>query len=202
MFQKSITSEEIKNLPTAVFSGEIVVVDNLNQINKAVDYLFQFDLLGFDTETRPSFKKGVVNPVALIQLAAPERVFLFRINKTGYHDSLNQLFLSSQVIKVGNAIKDDLVKLKNVGFSYHRDSFLDLTEIVKKMGFKKTGLRNLAGIVLGKRITKNEQTSNWEREKLTSSQIKYAAMDAWICREIYLKILENGIFDGANLADT
>ncbi|MDE5417818.1 3'-5' exonuclease domain-containing protein 2 [Labilibaculum sp. DW002] len=186
-FQKSITKEEINDLPLEAFEGEIILVDQGEELQEAVDYLKQYPILGFDTETRPSFKKGRVNDVALLQLAANSRTFLFRINRIGLPQQLVDLLADPEIIKVGAAIKDDIRGLQDIT-DFDGNSFLELQQYVSSFGIENFSLKKLAAIVLRIRISKRQQVSNWEAEELSCGQLRYAATDAWVSLKIFEKL--------------
>ncbi|MDQ1770859.1 3'-5' exonuclease domain-containing protein 2 [Labilibaculum sp. A4] len=186
-FQKSITKEEVNELPLQGFDGEIVLVDQDMELDNAVQYLKKFPILGFDTETRPSFKKGRVNDVALLQLAANSKTFLFRINKIGLPEQLLDLLADPKIMKVGAAIKDDIRGLQKLN-DFDANGFLELQEYVSKFGIESYSLKKLSAIVLNFRISKRQQVSNWEAEELSSGQLKYAATDAWVSLKIFEKL--------------
>ncbi len=187
--EKFITNEDLNELPIKSFEGEIVIVDVARDIKKVIPYLKKQKILGFDTETRPTFKKGVKNEVALLQLSTKKRVFLFRLNKMGFNSELINLLSNPDIIKVGVAIADDLKDLKRLA-DFTPASFVEIQEKVKELEIENFGLKKLAGLLLGFRISKAQQTSNWEVEKLTVAQINYAATDAWVSLEIYNRLLE------------
>ncbi|PKQ66142.1 3'-5' exonuclease [Labilibaculum manganireducens] len=186
-FQKSITKEEVNELPLQGFDGEIVLVDQDMELDNAVQYLKKFPILGFDTETRPSFKKGRVNDVALLQLAANSKTFLFRINKIGLPEQLLDLLADPKIMKVGAAIKDDIRGLQKLN-DFDANGFLELQEYVSKFGIESYSLKKLSAIVLNFRISKRQQVSNWEAEELSFGQLKYAATDAWVSLKIFEKL--------------
>ena len=183
-FQKSITKEEINALSLEAFEGEIVVIDSDEGLQEAVDYLKQFPVLGFDTETKPSFTKGSVNPVALLQLSSSEKSFLFRLNRIGLPAPIIELLSNSEIIKVGAAIKDDVRGLQDIT-DFNGNSFLELQQYVISFGIENFSLKKLAAIVLNIRISKRQQVSNWEATELSVGQLRYAATDAWVSLEIY-----------------
>lgn len=186
-FEKEISQEQIEQLPFMAWTGDIVVVDTPDQVSQAVAYLQQFDLLGFDTETRPSFKKGEYHPIALIQLASPSVVYLFRTNLIGFPEPLRVLLSNPSVTKVGIGLDNDLPELKKL-HRFNPAGFIDLNKVVTSLGFINTGAKKLSALILGIRLSKTKQTSNWEAETLAPGQLSYAATDAWICREIYLRL--------------
>ncbi|MDE5421302.1 3'-5' exonuclease domain-containing protein 2 [Ancylomarina sp. DW003] len=183
-FQKSITKEEINDLPLEAFEGEIVIIDSDEGLEEAVDYLKQFPVLGFDTETKPSFTKGSVNPVALLQLSSSEKSFLFRLNRIGLPFSIIDLLSDPEIIKVGAAIKDDIRGLQDIT-DFDGNSFLELQQYVSSFGIENFSLKKLAAIVLRIRISKRQQVSNWEAAELSPGQLRYAATDSWVSLEIY-----------------
>ncbi len=186
-YAKEIGPELIESLPVMTWSGGIVVVDKPELVEPAVTELMQHDILGFDTETRPSFRKGEYHPVALIQLSTASTVYLFRLNLIGFPVPLQQLLANQAVIKVGIGLDNDLPELKKL----HRfvpAGFVDLNKVVTSLGFINTGAKKLTALILGYRLSKTKQTSNWESEILTPGQLSYAAIDAWVCREIYLRL--------------
>lgn len=186
-FASNITSEEIKTLPLSGFGGEIIVVDDPRSVPEAVLMLQKYNLLGFDTETKPAFRKGVTYNISLLQLAVREKAFLFRLNKTGMPPELSDLLSDPGKIKAGVAIKDDLAGLQQLR-PFEPAGFVELQEYVNDFGIESNGLRKLAAIVLGIHISKKEQVSNWESKMLTGSQLRYAATDAWVCYEVFTRL--------------
>ena len=184
MFPKRITKEEVGDLPLVSYSGRIELVANHESFKACLPALRDEKLLGFDTETRPSFRKGVMFPIALLQLATQETVYLIRLNQLGFPEELRELLASPESQKVGVAIRDDIKGLQQLG-SFVPQGFVELSQLARRLGIVTCGLRNLAGIFLSVRISKKAQLSNWEQEELTESQQNYAATDAWISREIY-----------------
>lgn len=183
-FQKSITKDEINDLPLEAFEGKIVIIDSDEGLYEAVDYLKQFPVLGFDTETKPSFTKGNVNSVALLQLSSYEKSFLFRLNRIGLPEPIIDLLRDPEIIKVGAAIKDDIKGLQDIT-DFDGNSFLELQHYVSSFGIENFSLKKLAAIVLRIRISKRQQVSNWEAAELSLGQLRYAATDAWVSLEIY-----------------
>lgn len=186
-FQKSITSEEVNKLPLQAFEGDIILVEQDDDLNEAVQYLRKYRILGFDTETRPSFKKGKVNDVALLQLAANSKTFLFRINKIGLPEELISILGDPEIVKVGAAIKDDIRGLQKIN-DFDANGFIELQDYVSKFGIESFSLKKLSAIVLDFRISKRQQVSNWEAEELSPGQLKYAATDAWVSLKIFEKL--------------
>jgi ribonuclease D len=187
-YRENITAEELVECDLSWFKGEIVLVDNLKTYNKVFPRLLGSDLLGFDTETKPTFKKGRKNSVSLIQLSTGDLACLFRINKIGFPDELIKLLSDPSVIKAGVAVHDDIRFLKNVK-KFSPEGFVDLQSFVKDFGIQSSGLKKLAAIVLGFRISKRQQVTDWESEQLTEAQQIYAATDAWVCHQIYEKLV-------------
>ncbi|MCU4177212.1 3'-5' exonuclease [Carboxylicivirga sp. N1Y90] len=185
--QKTISKEELSLLPLHHFEGNVVVVEDESQIEEQVKELEQCSVIGFDTETKPSFQKGKINKVSLLQFASPEKGYLFRLNKTGLHPSLIRLMENPEIQKVGVALRDDIKGLQRLeGFSHA--GFVELQDYVKDVGIEDMSLRKLAGIVLNFRISKRQRLSNWEAPHLTDSQVIYAATDAWVGVELFNKL--------------
>jgi len=187
-YQENISVEELAGCELSWFKGKIVVVDNLKTYYEVFPKLLGSDLLGFDTETKPIFKKGGKNSVSLIQLSTGNLACLFRINKIGFPEELIKLLSDPSVIKVGVAVHDDIRFLKGVK-KFSPGGFVDLQRFVRDYGIQSSGLKKLAAIVLGFRISKHQQVTNWEAEQLTEAQQVYAATDAWVCYQIYSKLI-------------
>ena len=190
MYSESITPDEIRKLEYASFSGKIYVIDSVGaEFNRAVNYLRSQKIIGFDTETRPCFSPNQPRyDVSLLQLSGKDKAFLFRLNKIGMHRRLCNLLANGSILKVGAAIHDDirgLQKLRN----FKPGAFVDLQKIGWEWGIRDKAVKKMAAIILGIRISKTQQLSNWEAEKLSESQCSYAATDAWVCREMYLKLV-------------
>ena len=188
MYKENITVEELAEHELSWFKGEIVLVDNLKTFYEIFPKLLRTDLLGFDTETRPTFRKGRKNAVSLIQLSTEDLACLFRINKIGIPDELADLLSDPSVIKTGVAVHDDIKFLKSVR-KFNPEGFVDLQTLVKDFGIQSSGLKKLTAIVLGFRISKRQQVTDWEAEQLTEAQQIYAATDAWVCHQIYKKLV-------------
>ncbi|MBN1107373.1 MAG: 3'-5' exonuclease domain-containing protein 2 [Bacteroidales bacterium] len=186
-FKESVTADELKEYDLSWFRGEIMVVDDLQKFNSVIPLISKEKILGFDTETRPSFRKGHRNKVSLIQLAGDNLACLFRINKIGLPDSLAKLLADPGIIKAGVAIHDDIKVLGRIK-RFEPAGFVDLQKFVRDFGIQSSGLKKLAAIVLGFRISKRQQVTDWEAEELSEPQQVYAATDAWVCREIYCKL--------------
>ncbi len=191
MYQKSITREEVKQLEPGRFSGEVLVLDQNSGIPQdVVREIRKCKLLGFDTETRPSFKKGRKNRLALLQLATAQRAYLFRCNEIGLPGSIVDILEDPDILKVGVAIRDDIRGLQKF-IAFEPRGFVELQDYVSQYGIENNGLRGIAAIVLNIKISKSQQLSNWENNRLTDAQVIYAATDAWACHEIYQNLSAN-----------
>ena len=179
----------IRDLPQVSFPGRIEVITSKTEANKAVDFLFSQPLLGIDTETRPSFKKGKQNKVALLQISTKHVCFLFRLNIIGLMPSLIQLLEDETIKKVGLSLHDDIHSLTrllvNSSTKLKIGSFVDLQNLVKEIGIEDMSLQKLYANFFHQKISKRQQLSNWESEVLTEKQKNYAAIDAWACINIY-----------------
>lgn len=184
----SITSEELNLLPLKTFEGKVNVITEPDKLGKVKLEIEKHEIVGFDTETRPSFKRGQVYKVALLQLAVPNKVFLIRLHHTGLPDEITSIFENSSIIKAGVAIHDDIKSLQKIN-KFTPASFVELATLARTCGLQVESVKKLAGLLLGIRISKSAQTSNWEAPTLTEKQIDYAATDAWVCLEIYSKLL-------------
>ncbi len=188
-----ISKEELNNLPLIKFTGKITCVDSAEKMESAYYKLKNNTVLGFDTETRPHFKKGVSNPykVSLIQLSNEQEAFLIRIIDHSYLDKVFEILEDENIQKIGISIKDDFRELKKINPKFIPANFIDLQDITAEYGIGVNSLRKLCGITLQKRLSKTQQLSNWESETLNSGQKIYAATDAWVCLKIYNKLTNN-----------
>ena len=184
-FPERLGKEHIKTLPVRAFDGKIHLITEIKDVTEAIKTLRKYPILGFDTETRPVFRKGVNHNVSLLQLSTLEEAFLFRLNHLGFPNELVALLEDSSILKVGVAILDDVRGLQRLS-NFKADGFIELADIAGDLGIVTCGLRNLAAIFLGVRISKKAQLTNWERPVINSKQSLYAATDAWICLEMYL----------------
>jgi ribonuclease D len=184
----SITSEELNLLPLKTFSGKVAVITEADKLSKVRAEIERHEIVGFDTETRPSFKRGQVYKVALLQLAIPGKVFLIRLHHTGLPHDIISIFENPGIHKAGVAIHDDIKSLQKLN-KFTPASFVELATLARTSGLQVESVKKLAGLLLGIRISKSAQTSNWEAPTLTEKQIDYAATDAWVCLEIYSKLL-------------
>lgn len=180
----------MEKLGFASFPGKIHVIDSVGaEFNRAIAYLRAQKVIGFDTETRPTFSQDQPRyGVSLLQLSGPDKAFLFRINNMGMHRRLCNLMASDKIVKVGAAIHDDIRGLQRK-HGFEPASFVDLQKIVWEWGIRDKSVKKMAAIILGFRVSKTQQLSNWEAEKLSESQCRYAATDAWVCREMFLKLM-------------
>ena len=189
-FIESISNEDVTALPAVQYEGEIVVVDTPQTLSEACDHLAQQSIIGFDTETRPSFTAGVVNKVALLQLYGGGKCFLIRLNKVQMSKSLTDILHNPNILKIGAAVKNDILGLNKLRH-FTAGGFVDLQDIVEKYNMKDKSLRKISGIVLGRKVSKAQRLSNWEAKLLTPQQQIYAATDAWVCVEIYKALLNS-----------
>ena len=188
IFQSTITNDQTAELPSAHFDGRIVVVDREEQIEAACRDLASHRIIGFDTETRPSFKAGVTNKVSLLQLSTPTHCYLIRLCRTKLHSLLLKILSSPDIIKIGADVAGDIRSLHALRHFKER-GFVDLQQIASSWGIEEKSLRKMSAIVLGKRVSKSQRLSNWEASTLTPQQQMYAATDAWVCIEIYNKLM-------------
>lgn len=186
-FAKHIDSAELNDLPLRAFEGTVHLISTFEEYQNILPELRRVSLFGFDTETRPSFKKGVSHPVSLLQLSTDDTAYLFRLNKIGLPAGIVSIFSNPNIIKVGAAIHDDLKSLKNL-HKFKPAGFIDLQDEVRKLAFESFSLKKMAGIVLGFRISKSQQLSNWDAESLTEPQLVYAATDAWVSLQVFKRI--------------
>lgn len=189
----SISKQQLAALPAAQFRGAITVVDDPESVEIAVSRLRESDLIGFDTETRPSFKKGQIYHVALLQLSSDSECFLFRLNKIGMPIPLKQLLEDKEILKVGLSIHDDFRNLHKK-FDFEPEGFVELQQYATQWNIIDKSLSKLFGILFGKRISKSQRLSNWEAEQLAEAQQNYAALDAFACVKIY-RHLKAGFFN-------
>lgn len=191
MYQKSINKEEVKRLQSGRFTGEVMILDRNSGVPvKVVQEMKNCNLLGFDTETRPSFKKGRKNRLALLQLATAQRAYLVRCNQLGLPGPIIDILQDSGILKVGVAVRDDIRGLQKYA-PFEPQGFVELQDYVSQFGIENNGLRGIAAIVLHIKISKSQQLSNWENKTLSDAQVLYAATDAWACHEIYQNLSAN-----------
>ncbi|MCR4916777.1 MAG: 3'-5' exonuclease domain-containing protein 2 [Prevotella sp.] len=178
----------IAALPVAQFEGRIVVILTPGETEKAVNYLLSQPLLGFDTETRPSFKRGQQHKVALLQVATDDICFLFRLHHTGLTPALVRLLEDTSVKKIGLSWHDDLIMLHKLG-AFNTGAFIEIQEQIRQIGITDLSLQKIYANLFGKKISKRQQMSNWEEDILSDKQKLYAATDAWACIQIYKEVV-------------
>ena len=189
----SISKERLAELPVVAYQGHIVVINTAEQAAGALSSIKRHAVVGFDTETKPSFRKGHPNKVALIQISTGECCYLFRINKFGMTPELRDFFEDPAVLKIGLSLKDDF-HVMHRGIEFSPAGFIDLQDMVAGYAIHDTSLQKIYGIIFGERISKSQRLSNWEASALTAPQQMYAAIDAWACLKIY-HALTCGEFD-------
>jgi len=183
--KNTISKPELAQMPKVQFEGRIFVIYTEADADKAVEYLNTCDMVGVDTETRPSFKRGTTHKVALLQIASTDTCFLFRLNRIGMPESL-QKFLANNILKIGLSLKDDFMMLrKRKDVHAEEGNWIELQDYVGRFGIEDRSLQKIYANLFGQKISKSQRLSNWEAETLTESQMKYAATDAWACVEIY-----------------
>ncbi len=188
--QNKISKEAIKTMPTASYEGLIKVIDTPELLEEAIKELDGHPILGIDSETRPSFKKGEMHKVSLLQIATSSCCYLFRLNKIGFAIELVHLLESKEVIKVGLSLTDDFLMLRRRRKSFKADGYIDLQQMIKDYGIEDLSLQKVYANLFGKRLSKGQRLSNWEQEILSPAQQQYAALDAVACLEIYNALVQ------------
>jgi ribonuclease D len=191
-FSNNISKEEVTALPKVEFSGKIVVVSSEEELNHWLPELVSEKIIGFDTETKPTFRKGELNSIALLQLSNSNLALLIRLMHTGIPKPLFNFLQDPKILKIGAAIRDDLKSLQKIK-KFKPEGFIDLQSIVPQYGIEELSVRKMAAIVLGKKVSKSQQLSNWNAPTLSEAQQQYAAIDAWVCREIYSNLITSKI---------
>jgi ribonuclease D len=184
MMRETISKEEVNELPLVFFEGEIIVVDTEKKAKEAIKVLRKQKIVGIDTETKPSFKKGQSHKVALLQIATADQCFLFRLNKIDFPETLAAFLSRKSIQKIGLALRDDFIGL-NKHYNFKPENIIDLQSIVNSYGILEKGLQKIFAIVFNQKISKSQRLSNWESEELTDKQQLYAATDAWAPLMIY-----------------
>lgn len=182
-----ISNEELNMLPLRSFNGKIVLVTRPDQVSCAFKEIVDHEAVGFDTETRPVFVKGQRNDISLIQVAIPDKVFLFRLRHTGFREEITSFLENEGIRKAGVALRDDIKGLQRLT-PFVPGGFVELAEMAFKAGIEEEGVKKLTGLLLGFRISKSAQTSNWDATVLNQSQLLYAATDAWVCLKIHERL--------------
>ncbi|WP_461208716.1 3'-5' exonuclease [Desulfocurvus sp. DL9XJH121] len=191
-YQGKISKEDINELPLVGYDGDIRLVTGALAADEAAQEIAQEPVIGFDTESRPSFKKGRYYLPSLIQIATSERVYIFQLSKIAFPESLKTVFADKGILKTGVAVGDDVKDLQKLS-PFPDAGFLDLGALALKLKLETHGLRNLAAKFLGIRISKAARCTNWASPNLSRAQIRYAATDAWISRELYLSMDQAGL---------
>jgi len=187
--KNKLSKTEINSLPLRYYNGPIHIIQTAEQAKEACTILIKEKVLGFDTETRPAFNKGQSYLPSLLQMAGEKVVYLFQLSNCGLTDSIINLLSNDDIIKSGVAINQDLIELQQI-LNFDPAGFIDLGDIARSKGLPHHGLRGLGAYLLNFRISKSSNTSNWSANQLTKKQIKYAATDAWLGRELYLKYIQ------------
>ena len=188
----SIDKQDVNQMPQVTFHGRIHIIDSISQVKSAVTALRTSAIAGFDTETRPSFKRGEHHRVALLQLSTESDAFLIRLNKTGIPTPLKRYLEDPDIIKVGLSTIDDFHQLASI-CDIHPAGFVELQELVKRYNISDMSLQKIYAILFQHKISKGQQLTNWENPTLTEAQQQYAAIDAWACLRIY-RYLQTGDF--------
>ena len=190
--RRTISREEINELPIRRYEGEVHLVSSTQDLDRAMADIRAERVLGFDTETRPAFRRGEHHLPCLVQVATARAVYLFPLQRMDFSAAVAELLAAREIVKVGVSLAHDLRELKLV-FPFEETSMLDAGATVQRHGLEQTGLRNLAALFLGFRIPKGNRTSNWAARHLSPAQLTYAATDAWVCRELFLRFEELGL---------
>ena len=180
---KYVAKNDVPKYPLLKFSGNAIVVDDIQKVSDHCKEIANCSIVGFDTETKPAFKKGVSYNISLLQLSANDQVFLFRIDKIGFHSAIIDILENPDIVKVGIDLKNDLLGLKKIQ-NFKENNFVDLNTLAINKGYKSIGAVKLSIMFLGFRISKKQRLSDWSLNKLSDAQIEYAAIDAWICPKI------------------
>lgn len=192
-FLYEISKDEINSLPLMTFEGDTILIDAEESVGSLADITSGM-MIGFDTESRPSFRKGEHHPIALIQLATRDKAYLVRISRMGFPAELNRILSDGSITKIGLGTRSEIRDLEKA-CGIPLQGFIDLEMLAQKLKFKQRGVRALAAHFLKGRISKKAQKSNWERADLTPAQISYAATDAWIVLRIYEEMRAQGLAD-------
>ena len=183
----TISNEEINELPLGAFDGRVEIIDQAGQLEEAFSEIKKHAVVGFDTETKPVFVSGQFNHVSLVQIALPKKVFLVRLKSVGMTPQIIHFFENEKILKAGVALRDDIKALQKLKH-FKAEGFFELAELAKQSGLQVESVKKLTALLLGFRISKSAQTSNWEAAVFNEKQISYAATDAWVCLNIYNKL--------------
>lgn len=194
-YRGKISKDAINSLPIQRYEGPVHVVRSASALAAALDRLRAERLLGFDTESKPAFRKGATPRLSLLQLASADAVYLFQLRLIPFADRLQAILADPRIIKAGVAVRDDILELQKVA-PFTAAGFVDLGDIARSQGIETNGLRNMTANFLGFRLSKTAQRSNWANPELSQRQILYAAADAWAGRELYLRFTELGLAQG------
>ncbi|MDO9633507.1 MAG: 3'-5' exonuclease [Paludibacter sp.] len=189
MIKSKITKEEVNQLPVILFEGEVTVVDSDEKVHDALSDLQQHEIVGIDTETKPSFRKGVLHKVALLQISTPNHCYLFRLNRISFPRELGVFLSDKSILKIGLALKDDFTAL-NKHHKFKPENVVDLQSIVKDYGIMDLSLQKIFALVFNQKISKSQRLTNWEIQDLTEQQQRYAATDAWAALMIYKRLIK------------
>ena len=189
MYKPKITKEEVNQMPVVAFDGKITLVDDVSKVQAAIEELRRSEVVGVDTETKPSFTRGMHHKVSLVQISTTEHCFLFRLNKIPFPQELADYLADENIKKIGLALRDDfngLIRQRH----FKPANFVDLQSIVRNYGILELGLQKVFAVVFGRKISKAQRLTNWENAELTEQQQIYAATDAWASLLIYLQLIK------------
>lgn len=189
MYKPKITKEEVNQMPVVAFDGKITLVDDVSKVQVAIEELRRSEVVGIDTETKPSFTRGMHHKVSLVQISTTEHCFLFRLNKIPFPQELADYLADENIKKIGLALRDDfngLIRQRH----FKPANFVDLQSIVRNYGILELGLQKVFAVVFGRKISKAQRLTNWENAELTDQQQIYAATDAWASLLIYLQLIK------------
>lgn len=187
MFITKISKDEVNLLPIVIFEGKITLVDELSEMQAAIDELRSSKVVGIDTETKPAFTRGTHNKVSLLQISTLDHCFLFRLNKIGFPPSLADFLSDTDVRKIGLSLRDDFIGL-NKQHNFVPGNCIDLQSIAKSYGIMELSLQKIYAIIFGQKISKSQRLTNWENSELTELQQRYAATDAWASLKMYVEL--------------
>jgi ribonuclease D len=185
-----LSSDYINSLPVIKFTGKVVIIDSRDREKEVIKLLRKEKHVGFDTESKPAFKKGVFYPISLVQIATNDTAYLFQVQKTGFSDALSDFLSNEKIKKIGVGVKNDITKLKELK-DFEAGGFIDLSTIAAEKGIIQIGVRGLTARYTSHRLVKSSQKTNWAKSDLTKKQQIYAASDAWICLQIYPLLLND-----------